>query len=89
MKLDLPGYGPHETPHSDKWSEEFSCPCCGEPTDGSYCLACDAAECGERDHDDPSINECLVQRAKTAAKLAATKRFMDETMAQLREWVAK
>ncbi len=35
--------------------EEFSCPCCGTPTDSSYCAACDAAECGEQHVDSPRI----------------------------------
>lgn len=26
--------------------DEFSCPCCGTPTDGSFCGPCDAADCG-------------------------------------------
>lgn len=29
--------------------DEFSCPCCGAGTDGSYCAPCEAAECGECD----------------------------------------
>ncbi len=35
--------------------DEFSCPCCGTPTDSSYCAACDAAECGEQHVDSPDI----------------------------------
>ena len=34
--------------------DEFSCPCCGTPTDSSYCVPCDAAECGEVDVADES-----------------------------------
>lgn len=44
--------------------DEFSCPCCGALTDSSYCEPCVAAECGERDHDAPDIDECLVERAR-------------------------
>jgi len=40
--------------------DEWSCPCCGTPNDGSYCAPCVAAECGERDYDDPHIETCLV-----------------------------
>lgn len=29
--------------------DEFSCPCCGVPTDSSECDECRAAECGEQD----------------------------------------
>lgn len=44
-------------------SEEFSCPCCGTPTDSSYCEPCDAAECGEAHY--RSASPCMVEmRAK-------------------------
>jgi hypothetical protein len=35
--------------------DEFSCPCCGTPTDSSYCAPCDAAECGEQHVDSPEV----------------------------------
>lgn len=35
--------------------DEFSCPCCGTPTDSSYCAACEAAECGEQHVDSPDV----------------------------------
>ena len=38
--------------------DEWSCPCCGTPTDSSYCAACDAFECGEQDVSAPDA--CLV-----------------------------
>lgn len=52
--------------------DEFSCPCCGTPTDSSYCLGCQIFECGERDvgtADDCLIPEtvALVERAPHAA----------------------
>lgn len=37
--------------------DEFSCPCCGTPTDSSYCDACTKAECGEQDVGAP--DRCL------------------------------
>lgn len=37
--------------------DEFSCPCCGTPTDSSYCDACTKAECGEQHVDAP--HNCL------------------------------
>jgi hypothetical protein len=49
-----------DVPGTYSTSDEFSCPCCGTPTDSSYCAACEAFECGERDRDDPSIDTCLV-----------------------------
>jgi len=42
--------------------DEFSCPCCGVPTDSSYCAACEAAECGEQDVSAPDV--CLAEMAK-------------------------
>jgi hypothetical protein len=42
--------------------DEWSCPCCGTPTDSSYCEACSAFECGERDWNDPNIGTCLVPK---------------------------
>lgn len=44
--------------------DEFSCPCCGTPTDSHYCDACDKAECGERDYNDPNIGVCLAKEGK-------------------------
>jgi hypothetical protein len=38
--------------------DEFSCPCCGTPTDSSYCEPCAAFECGEQDVSAP--DRCLV-----------------------------
>ena len=35
--------------------DEFGCPCCGVPTDSSYCAACDEAECGEQHIDSPDV----------------------------------
>lgn len=46
--------------------EEFSCPCCGTPTDSSYCGPCDKVGCGERDVSAPDI--CLVDAAVAVAK---------------------
>lgn len=43
--------------------DEFSCPCCGTPTDSSYCVSCDEAECGERNANDPNIETCLAGQA--------------------------
>jgi hypothetical protein len=37
--------------------DEFSCPCCGVGTDSSYCVACEAFECGEQN---VGSNKCLV-----------------------------
>jgi hypothetical protein len=60
-----------------------ACPCCGKSTGGGYCAACDAAECGERDASDPSINVCLVQRAKDEARLAHAAKVSREAVARL------
>lgn len=35
--------------------DEWCCPCCGTPTDSSYCAPCDAAECGEQHVDSPDV----------------------------------
>lgn len=35
--------------------DEWSCPCCGTPTDSSYCDACEKAECGEQHIDSPRV----------------------------------
>lgn len=29
--------------------DEFSCPCCGDPTDSGECADCAKAECGEQE----------------------------------------
>lgn len=42
--------------------DEFSCPCCGEPTDSGYCDACDAFDCGERSVEEAEHFGCLVPR---------------------------
>lgn len=43
--------------------DEWSCPCCGTPNDGSYCEPCTKAECGEVDYRFES--PCVVElRAK-------------------------
>jgi hypothetical protein len=41
--------------------DEFSCPCCGTPTDSSYCCVCITAGCGERAWNDPNIGTCLAE----------------------------
>lgn len=46
--------------------DEYSCPCCGTPTDGWYCVACDAFECGERDVTD--AEPCLVPAGVAVAR---------------------
>jgi hypothetical protein len=69
----------------DAGHDPFSCCCCGAGLleDGMCCPECEAAGCGEEE------TTCLAQRARVAAKLAETKRFMDETMAQVRAWVGR
>lgn len=56
--------------------DEFSCPCCGDPTDSSYCAPCIEAECGERDVNDPTIETCLAESKPAAVKVISGIRFM-------------
>lgn len=42
------------------YRDEFSCPCCGAPTDSSECADCRKAECGEQDASAP--HQCLARK---------------------------
>jgi hypothetical protein len=66
-RIDMPGYGLlTEPPSASDWP---TCACCGTelPADGSWCAECEAAECGERDWNDPNIGTC--RRARPALAL--------------------
>lgn len=41
--------------------DEWACPCCGMPTDSSYCQPCAKAECGECDYRSAPV--CMVELA--------------------------
>lgn len=44
--------------------DEFSCPCCGTPTDGWYCVECQAFDCGEQS---AGVDNCLVPKGVSVA----------------------
>ena len=58
--------------------DEWSCPCCGTPNDSSYCLACLAFECGERDFNDPNIDKCLVPKNVVVMRSAHAAHYAPE-----------
>jgi hypothetical protein len=69
--------------------DEFSCPCCGTPTDSSYCAPCAAAECGEQDVGAP--DKCLVPSPAVFAVVGAVNDVIsfreDEQAAQVTAWL--
>lgn len=65
--------------------DEWACPCCGVPTDSSYCAPCIEAECGEQDVSAP--DSCLVsgtldvspaEHARQLATMAREKKARDD-----------
>lgn len=61
---------PLDVPGAYATSDEFSCPCCGIPTDSSYCAPCAAATCGE--HDYRTVGVCMAQLAAEGFKVVGT-----------------
>jgi hypothetical protein len=68
--------------------DEFSCPCCGTPTDSSYCSPCVDAGCGERDFDDPNIETCLAEESKRLAENERKAKLYDAAISSLRNALA-
>jgi hypothetical protein len=56
--------------------DEWSCPCCGGSTDGGYCEACLAFECGEQHVDSP--DSCLVPRNVVVTRHAHAAHYSPE-----------
>lgn len=73
-------------PHDDGKRDEFSCPCCGTPTDSSYCEACTKAECGERNTDDPRV--CFVGTRSKAQMISELRTCLAAYDQRSAEWDA-
>lgn len=66
--------------------DEFSCPCCGTPTDSSYCAACVAFECGERDVGAADV--CLVPSNVVVTRHAHAAHYAPEHPARGHDLIA-